>query len=230
MKLTLVKKTDEAQDTRSFYFKSETPLTWLPGQYIYITLPKLNYEDQRGDIRHFTISASPTEGDFVRITIRVRQESGYKKTLDELPLGSVVEGKGPQGTFLFDKKGNGSNIFLAGGIGITPFRSMTKWIIDNNLGVPIHLIHSNSDSEFVFKSDFEKWADENKNIKLSYFDSSVLGHLDSKKLLNLLSNTDIKTSTFWVVGPNVFVDAMEDILEELKVPEDNIKTEKFTGY
>lgn len=242
MQLQLVKKVDEARGTKSFFFNivdgylSEEKLSWEPGQYIYITLPYLNYPDERGDTRHFTISSSPTEGDLIRITIRIRQESGYKKTLDELPIGSEVEGKGPQGTFLFDSKIE-YNIFLAGGIGITPFRSIIKNVIDDKQKqkTNIHLIYSNSDNDFIFKKELDKWQEENEFIKVTYLDSSVSGHLDSKKLSSLVSNDDIKI-TYYAVGPNAFVNAMEEILEELssssaiKIPENNIKTEKFTGY
>ncbi len=232
MKLELVKKVDEAKDTMSFSFSSEEQLNWEPGQYIYITLPKLNYEDERGDTRHFTISNSPTEKE-VRITTRIRKQSGYKKTLSELPIGTIVEGKGPQGTFVFDKTIE-NNVFLAGGIGITPFRSWIKYCMDKQ-SLPlrgknlIHLIYSNSDSDFVFKKELDKWQEENDFLKINYFDTSVSGHLDAQKIKSFCEQ-ELQKSTFWAVGPNVFVNAMEEALEELKIPEDNIKTEKFTGY
>ncbi|EKD57627.1 MAG: hypothetical protein ACD_57C00206G0001, partial [uncultured bacterium] len=82
MKLKLVKKKNEAEGTKSFFFESETKVDYSPGQYFFITLPKLNYPDQRGETRHFTLSSSPTE-QLLRITTRIRPESGYKKTLDE---------------------------------------------------------------------------------------------------------------------------------------------------
>lgn len=229
MRLQLVKKSDEAKDTKSYFFKSETPLSWLPGQYIYIILPKLNYEDPRGDTRHFTIASSTTEGELLKITTRVRKESGYKRTLDELVVGAFVEGKDPQGTFVLNEKIK-NNVFLAGGIGITPFRAMIKYNIDKNLKIPIHLIYSNSDSEFVFKNELDKWQSENDYIKVTYFDSSVSDHLDQDKLKILCTDEELKNNTFWVVGPNVFVDAMEETLEELNIPSDKILTEKFTGY
>lgn len=243
MRLQLVKKVDEAKNTKSFFFKSDTPVSWLPGQYIYIILPKLNYEDQRGDTRHFTIASSPTEGELLRITTRVRKESGYKKTLDELEIGSFVEGKDPQGTFILDKQSlplrgekNKTNVYIAGGIGITPFRAMIKYNIDKNLKIPMHLIYSNSDSEFVFKNELDKWQSENSHVKVTYFDSSLSGHLDQDKLKTLCTDDELRNNTFWIVGPNVFVDTMEEILEVLNIKEVNmkstfaIKTEKFTGY
>ncbi|HLD92348.1 MAG TPA: FAD-dependent oxidoreductase [Patescibacteria group bacterium] len=231
MFLKLIKKRNEAKDTVSFFFEADKPFNWIAGQYIYITLSKLNYPDERGSTRHFTISTSPTEGDLIRITMRIRESSGYKKTLNNLPNGSIVEGKGPQGTFVFDEQIK-NNIFLAGGIGITPFRSMIKWNIDRKLNVPIFLIYSNSDSEFVFKNEIDEWVKNNNNIKVEYFDTSESGHLDKTKIENALDgwSLDKNSLIFSVVGPNVFVDAMEDSLNELNIPDSNIKTEKFTGY
>ncbi|KKP47004.1 MAG: Xylene monooxygenase electron transfer component-like protein [Candidatus Woesebacteria bacterium GW2011_GWA1_33_30] len=231
MKLTLVKKIEEAKNTKSFYFKSDEKISWIPGQYIYITLSTLNYPDERGATRHFTISSSPTEGDLIQVTTRIREASGYKKTLDELSVGSVVEARGPMGSFVLTNHYSPitNHLFLAGGIGITPFRSMIKYNIDKGLNIPMYLIYSNSDSDFTFKKELDEWQKENKNIKVTYFNSSVSGHLDAQKL-NILISDHFISSVFWVVGPNIFIDAMEEILEELKISNDQIKTEKFTGY
>jgi ferredoxin-NADP reductase len=235
MKVKLVKKVDEAKLTKSFYFESEEPVTWQAGQYFYITLPKLNYPDERGDTRHFTISGSPTEGGTIRITTRVRQESGYKKTLDELPIGTEMEGKGPNGLFTFPPDHNSkvtNLVFIAGGIGITPFRSMIKYAVDKNITLPIKLLYSNSDSEFVFKNELDTWSEANQNLKIEYLDTSVSGRIDKLKLEKFIHNSNLKIEncTWWVVGPPPFVNAIEEILEELKIEEDNVKTEKFTGY
>ncbi|KKP40735.1 hypothetical protein A2130_04105 [Candidatus Woesebacteria bacterium GWC2_33_12] len=234
MKLTLVKKITEAKSTKSFYFEPDISFTWLPGQYIYITLSKLNYPDERGMTRHFTISSSPTEGDLIQITTRIREESGYKKTLDELQIGSIVKGKGPQETFVLDSNRLDSrfSVFLAGGIGITPFRSMIKYNIDKKLNLPMYLIYSNSDSEFVFKKELDLWQKENDFIKVEYINTSATGRIDTLKIEKLIANWKliIDNYTFSVVGPNIFVDAMEDALEQLNIPSAKIHTEKFTGY
>lgn len=235
MKLKLVKKASEARGTKSFVWESENKINFLPGQYLYYTLPKLNYPDDRGATRHFTISSSPTEENIV-LTTRIREESGYKKTLDEIEIGDVIEGEGPTGTFIFDEKTleeyKSGHVFLAGGIGITPFRSFIKNNIDKNLKTAMNLIYSNSDSEFVFKNDLDKWQKENDFVKIEYFDSSKLGHLDDLKIKGFLENWKLKISnlTWWAVGPGAFVNAMEDILDKLKVPSDKIITEKFSGY
>lgn len=239
MNLKLVKKVEEAKDTKSFIFDKPEGFGFEAGQYIYLTLPKLNYPDARGDTRHFTISSSPTE-DFIQVTTRIRQESGYKKTLDELPLGSLIESRGPMGSFVFNYTlyAKRYSLFLAGGIGITPFRSMIKYTIDKNLNIPMYLIYSNSDSDFVFKKELDTWQKENSFLKIEYFDSSKFGHLDKLKISKLLDseaervnwNLVIDHCMFWSVGPNIFVNSMEEILEKMNIPEENIKTEKFTGY
>ena len=98
MKLRLVKKTDEAKGTKSFFWEPEKKINYLPGQYFYFTLPKMTREDPKGNTRHFTLSSSPTEGNLIRHTTRIR-ESGYKKSLDDLKIGSEILGEGPNGTF-----------------------------------------------------------------------------------------------------------------------------------
>ena len=120
MKLTLVKKEDEAKGTKSFFWQPEKPVNYRPGQYLYYTIAELKYPDPRGTTRCFTISSSPTEGNILRLTTRIRQESGYKKSLDELPTGATVDGEGPNGVFVFDEKETITSLFIAGGIGITP--------------------------------------------------------------------------------------------------------------
>ena len=229
MKLKLVKKTLESRGTKSFFWEPEKEVDYLPGQFFYYTLPKLDYPDSRGATRHFTIASSPTEGDILRLTTRIREESGYKKTLDEIKVGDTIEGEGTNGTFIFDEKEGGNHVFLAGGIGITPFRSMLKYIIDKNLQNNIQLIYSNSDNDFAFKDELMKWDKDQENIKIDFFDSSKSGHLDKDSIKKLASDK-LSTDTFWVVGPPPFVSGVEDALEQLKVSSDRIRSEKFTGY
>ena len=106
MKLKLIKKILEAKGTKSFFWEPEKTVGYLPGQYYYFTLPALKYPDPKGATRHITISSSPTEGNLLRLTTRIREESGYKKTLDGLPIGAEIEGEGPNGTFVLDQDPN----------------------------------------------------------------------------------------------------------------------------
>lgn len=235
MNLKLVKKIVETKDTKSFFFDKPKDFKFKSGQYIYLTLGEIT--------KQFTISSSPTE-DLIQITTKIREQSGYKKTLDTFPIGSVVEGKGPQGVFVFTNHYSliTDHLFLAGGIGITPFRSMIKYNIDQKIKNStaklshMHLIYSNSDSDFIFKKELDTWQKENNFLKIEYIDTSKVGRIDFQKLNHFISNYSI--SCFWVVGPNLFVNAMEEILEQLNIPSGKrslpqsgkILTEKFTGY
>ena len=233
MKLTLVDKIDEAINTKSFFWQSEKPVNYLPGQYIYYTLPKLNSPDSRGATRHFTLSSSPTEGYRLRLTTRIREESGYKRTLDQLPLGAIVEGEGPNGVFIFDEaEKNKTHIFIAGGIGITPFRCFIKYAIDKKWQTPIYLIYSNSNSNFTFKEELESWGKQNQNIHIEFIDTSKTGHLDKLVINKFIDNwkLHIVSCTFWVVGSPPMVDGTQTVLDELKINSDNIRFEKFIGY
>lgn len=240
MKLKLVEKREEAEGTKSFFFDPERPIDHVAGQYYYITLPKLNYPDDRGATRHFTISSSPTEGPRIRITTRVRQESGFKRTLDELNIGDSVEGEGPNGTFVLDETDKASQVFLAGGIGITPFRSIIKYSLDKNLEIPLHLIYSNSTVEQItFRNDLEAWAQAKPDIFKVYMTISkpeeskekwpgIVGRIDAGLITKLTAS--LGKPTFWVCGPPPMVDAIEQTLSQIKIPSDKIRIEKFTGY
>ena len=232
MKLKLVEKKDEAKNTTSFFLKPERPVSFLPGQYIYLTIPTLIFPDSKGATRHFTISSSPTEGEILRVTTRMREESGFKKSLDELPIGAQIDGEGPNGTFVFDEGEKLKNVFVAGGIGITPFRSMIKYIVDKNLTTPIYLIYSNSDNDFVYKKELDEIVVSHPNIKIQYVVTSVEGHLDEVKIQQIFEiwHLSFDIPTYWLCGPPPMVDTMENILGKMGITSNHIRSEKFTGY
>ncbi len=233
MKLTLTKKHDEAKGTKSFFFEPAKPIRYLPGQYYYLTLPKLDQPDPRGATRHFTLSSSPTEGNLLRITTRIRPESGFKQTLASLPIGSTVAGEGPNGSFVLHDSDRGSHVFLAGGIGITPFRSMIKYNLDKGLKIPIYLIYSNSNpDEVTFASKLDSWVKANDFLKMESIVTSRDGRLDAPKMQKLIGDwgLEIGGCTFWLCGPPTMVSALEEIVSSLGVKPDKIRSEKFTGY
>lgn len=225
MKLELIDIKREAKNTMSFFLKKPKGFIFKPGQYLVF---KIDEEE-----RQFTIASSPSE-EFIQITVRIRKESLFKQSLYNLKIGSEVEAHGPFGSFVLTKPYAlvPNHLFLVGGIGITPFRSMIKHNIDQKLGIPMFLIYSNSDSEFVFKEELDTWQKANDFIKIEYVNTSVVGRIDQLKIEKLIGNwkLEIGNCAFSAVGPKAFVNSMEDILEEMKIPEDQIKTEKFIGY
>lgn len=125
MKLTLTTIKPESPDVKSFIFKPSKPLIWKAGQYLHYML---HHEptDDRGSDRWFTIASAPFEH-HVMITTRLAKTKGstFKKNLKDLKVGEAIEVSDVDGDFIVTKK-NKDYVFIAGGIGITPFRSILK--------------------------------------------------------------------------------------------------------
>jgi ferredoxin-NADP reductase len=245
MKLKLVNKKLEATDTYSFYWEPKKRINYLPGQYFYFTLPKMDKPDYRGPTRDFTLSSSPTEGNLLRFTTRIRDESEFKQTLIKLQLGSFIEAEGPNGTFIVDEKEPGPHVFIAGGIGITPFRSIIKYQIDKKLSSKIILLYSNTTPDLIsFEKELKSWTINNQNIKLvmtiTQPDESLPAQTGKTKWSGLTGRINekliektskgLKNPTYWIAGPPPMVTAMELLLQKLKIPSDKIRSDKFTGY
>jgi ferredoxin-NADP reductase len=219
MKAKLVASTTEAKNTYSFYFEPENLLKYKSGDFIYLILPLLKYPDLKGNIRHFSLSSSPTEGNILRITIR-NGVSGYKKTLMGLNVGDFVEIDGPHGVYAWPQTPKSKHVFIAGGIGITPIRSRIKYISDKKLKLKYELIYS---SRGVENTPFLEEFDDKL---LNFIDTTVSPRIDK----NLLKSYLDKNNVFWVTGSSQFVADIEEMLYNLGVGEEFVKTEKFTGY
>lgn len=239
MKLKLIEKRVEAHDTKSFFWLPDESVSYYPGQYFYFTLPYLNYPDGRGATRHFTISSSPTETRLLRFTTRMRKSSGFKKTLDEMPIGFEIEGKGPNGTFFFNENDKNPHIFLAGGIGITTFRSMINYNLVSNLNVPMYLLYGDSNEEdFIFNKELTEWDKIYDYFMMRKVVTSQVGRIDKEKIRNFtedcknhtLTSLDLSKCTWWVCGPPSFDDSINSVLDKMKIPTDTVHSEKFTGY
>ena len=176
--------------------------------------------DSRGVSRYFTVSSSPTEKN-IRITTRIGK-STFKQKLNSLPIGSRVEMRGPFGTFVLNRDMR-PRVYLAGGIGITPARSMMVYANDKNLNIPITLIVSFSRKEdIIFHDDLA--GSENKNLKAFFLTERINEKIIKKNLVSL------RISIFYITGPTSFVSAMEKLVKQMGVAEKNIKTEDFPGY
>lgn len=241
-KLKLLEKKDEAKGTKTFIFEKPQGFTYKAGQYMYWTLPELKYPDRRGNLRHFTLSSSPTD-DFLSITVRIREESGFKKTLNEYQSGMEVIARGPEGVFaLEDERTTVPQVMIAGGIGITPFRSMAKYATDKGLVIPIHIIYSNSiPEEIAFRKELDELTAKNLNLKVTHTITKpeeskeqwtgLTGRINEELIQKLaIGNWQLETATYWLCGPPPMVSALEEVLEKLQIPQDRIKIEKFTGY
>lgn len=213
-------------------------LDFAAGQFAYFKLEGVT-GDPKGSIRHFSIASSPTEQDYILISTRIR-DTPYKQKLASLSDGTKITTWGPQGEFVLQEDKPG--IFLSGGIGVTPFRSMIKYATDKKLPTKIVMFDSNRNrGNILYKDEFDGWARANPNIKIIYTvsdeegDSSgwngERGMIDKKMLSKYLSNEQISESTYYICGPPGMLKAMQSVLkDQLQISEDKIRTEEFTGY
>ena len=226
MKLTVKSKKAKTREAYSLILDKPEGFTFYPGQYLDIELPIKN-RDKRGRVRAYTIASSPTE-DFLMITTKIGI-SDFKKHLQHIKAGDSVAVTHPAGTFTLDE--DEGAVMLAGGIGITPFRSMIKYLLDQKLTTPITLIYSNSDDNFLFKDELDKWQTDLPNLSLHYVNTKNDGRINKDKLQQILNHGSlIKDPIFYLAGSWSFVDDMEGILLDLGVYEVNIRYDRFDGY
>ena len=218
---------------------------YAAGQFAFFDIGGVN-NDPKGPIRHFTLSSSPTE-DFIMFTTRMR-DSPYKKRLAALDESAKVKVRGPEGQFVLHDDYSKPAVFLSGGIGVTPFRSMIKYVTDKQLPLKIIMFDSNRDPvNILFKKEFDSWTTLNKNLNIIYSVSNEdkpeenqvtttkdwkgeHGRINKEMILKHLDNTVLNNSIFYICGPPGMLKAMQSLLqEELKIAEDRIKVEEFAG-
>lgn len=233
--LPFIKKEKIAKNTYSFYFsRAQVDFDFLPGQYIDMVL--LNKDlDNRGSERSFTISSSPLDKNYLVITTKIIKSS-FKKTLINLKSYQLVEFNGPWGGFVFKEEETFPRVFLAGGIGITPFHSMITYANTKNLSIPIILFASFSTQEdIVFYKELSDISKENPNIRVIYTithpDSQWKGEKGriSEELIKKYVK-DIYKPQYYIVGPPNMVAALGEIVLKMGVRNERIFIENFTGY
>ncbi|MER2090307.1 MAG: FAD-dependent oxidoreductase [Sporosarcina sp.] len=212
----------ESEDVYSFLFEKEKDLTWKAGQHGLFTI---THKKIKSPIRPFTIASAPSEN-MVRLTMRISdQPSDFKKAMLELKQGMHVKMSGPVGGFYL--KDNSPSLLIAGGIGITPFRSIVKQVEaeENGPDNKIHLLYLDSNKSFIFKNELDGIAD-NSSVDVTYLDSRDELHQEIDKFTNLYMNS----GKYYIAGPKSMVDAMSTYLLNNNIPKRNIKKDSFSGY
>lgn len=221
MKLTVKKIKKEAEDSFSIIFDKPKNFQFYPGQYLDMELP---VEDPRSQTRIMSISSSPSE-DFLMITY-IEGISPYKIAMQNLRPGDIVESSHPAGTVVIDD--SSPLVFLAGGVGIAPHRSMIKWAVDQKLDLPITLIYSNSGPDFIFKKELDQWQKQFNNLTIYYVVTSKDGRLSDAKLATAVGS--LANKIFYLAGSPGMVDDFENVLLKMGIDSTNIRTDRFDGY
>lgn len=226
-----------AERTMAFQFEKPTGFTFRPGQWIDITLLEPSETDAEGDTRGFSITSAPHE-DFLMVATRLR-DTAFKRQLPHLPINTVVKIEGPGGDLRLHNNTAHEAVFLAGGIGITPIRSILLHAAREKFAHKIFVFFSNHRPEDApFLEELTDLQKENPNYTLI---ATMTGMTKSARSWNgetarigqsLLTKylTDVKSPIYYVVGPMGMVNGVHEMLNKTGVDDDDIRREEFEGY
>ncbi len=233
--IKLKEKKDIARDTTAFYFEKPEGFEFRAGQFGDYTLIDPPETDDEGNTRGFSLITAPYE-DKIGLASRMR-DTAFKRVLKDLPLGTEVKLDAPYGDYTLHKTETTPAVFLIGGIGVTPVRSIVAQATHDKSPIKITLIHANrTPDDAPFMADFERLAEENPNFtfipvatKSAPDDwAGERGHIDADMIRRHVD--DLNKPIFYLSGPEGLVKAMRQLLVEIGANEDNIRTEEFTGY
>jgi ferredoxin-NADP reductase len=234
--LKLKRKSKIAANAMEFIFRPSQRLSFQPGQYIEVTLAHTK-PDSRGNRRFFTIASSPTENNLHLGVRYYRNGSSFKRALYKVDSNSQLIAGQVAGDFTLPRDPRQKLVFIAGGIGITPFRSMLKYLLDNNERRDIVLLYANRSANEIAYQDIIGEAQSILGVKAFYTLTGtdaiprnwrgLVGRIDEDMIEQAVP--DYQERTFYLSGPPDMVRAYEHILKQLEVKSTQIKKDFFPG-
>ena len=226
-----------AEATMAFHFDKPEGFQFRAGQAIDVTLLNPPETDGEGNIRTFSIASPPFE-DRLEIATRMR-DSAFKRVLKSMPLGTAVKIDGPSGSLTLHKNSSKPAVFLAGGIGITPFLSILRQAAHEKLPHELFLFYSNRRPEDTpFLDTLNELQKTNPKFRFVPTMTEIgkshqkwigqTGFIDSSMLANTVSS--VQGPIFYIAGPPGMVAAMRQVIVTAGADEDDIRTEEFSGY
>lgn len=233
----LVRKVKITPDSLDFVFVPERRFAYQPGQYMEFTLPH-NGVDSRGQRRYFTLASSPTE-DHVRVGVKFyRDGSSFKEAMLDMDRNTPIVASSLGGDFVLPEDRARKIVLIAGGIGVTPYRSMIKYLLDKHEKRQVTLLYAAGTSEDIAYTDVFEAARKELGIKSVYVLSkakTIPKHADFRAgyiTADLIQAEvpDYHDRLFYISGPHAMVVNVEESLRSLGVHQTNIKTDFFSGY
>jgi ferredoxin-NADP reductase len=237
MESQLIDKRLVAEGTMEFRFKRPPGFEFKAGQYLDLFLVNPPETDSEGSVRTFSITSTPSD-QHLAIATRLR-DTAFKRVLKSAEISLPVKIEGPMGSFTLHQNVSRPAVMLAGGIGVTPFRSIIKDAFERELTHTIYLFYSNRRPEdAAYLNELEELANQHSNFKFvptmtnltnpAIPWSGATGYIDQELLAKngVLNGSPV----YYVAGPLTMVTAMRQLLTDMGVSDDGIKTEEFAGY
>ena len=233
-KTKLKNRSEVAERTLAFYLEKPPDFQFKPGQYVDLTLIDPREMDSEGAVRTFSIASAPYDNDLI-VATRMR-DSAFKRVMAKLPLGTELKFEGPMGSFTLPSK---AAVFLAGGIGITPFRSILRQANHEKSPLLLYLFYSNRRPEdAAFLDELQELSKANSRFifipSMSEMERSQKEWAGERGLIDweMLSKRfcELKGPIYYVAGPPAMVAAMQQVLTKAGIDDDDIRAEEFGGY
>jgi ferredoxin-NADP reductase len=233
----LNERRDVAEGTMAFHLEKPPGFQFKAGQYMNVTLIDPPETDAEGNTRSFSIASAPFETDLV-VTTRMR-DTAFKRVFRTITLKSEIRISGPFGSFTLHTDASRPAVFLVGGIGITPFRSMILQAAKDKLALKLYLFYSNRRPEdAAFLDDLQKAEKQNPNYKFIGTMTDIrkskrpwqgeTGYITEEMLRKWVR--DLNGPIYYMAGPPGMVAAMRQMVTTSGIAADDIRTEEFTGY
>jgi len=236
MRALIKEKREVAKGTLLVLFDLQgAEVDFRPGQYFWVELLDPPYDDEKGPRRHISVVTSPTERGVLGLCTRLR-DSAFKRSLVELPVGTEVEVEQPKGDFALPEDTEPQYVFIAGGIGITVFRSMLRYIRDTGEPYRVTLVYSNRDrASTPFLDELQELERQIPGLRLLLTMTEDEGWEGETRYVGpeLLSDHldgELADYTYLVAGPPPMVEAVAGQLAEAGVPEEQVLPDRFSGY
>lgn len=216
-----------AEGTAVFRFEKPAGFAFKAGQSANFALIEPPAEPNSAR-RTFSLASAPYENELV-VATRMREGSHFKRALKALPAGAKIKLVGPLGDMTLHDDPARAAVFIAGGIGITPFRSMLRQAEQDRLEHRLYLAYSNRRREHAaFLDELQGLARRNPRFRLLAPMTDAEGMLDEEKLKRFVG--DAPSPVYYLAGPPAMVEAMKAILARSGVAAADVRSEEFFGY
>jgi ferredoxin-NADP reductase len=226
-----------AKDTLALTFEKPAGFTFKAGQAGDLTLINPSETDAKGTRRAFSIVSAPYEDELV-VATRAR-DSAFKRILGRMPLNSPVQLEGPFGSLTLHSNRSRPAVFIAGGIGITPFISIIRQALHEGLPQVMNLLYSNrTPADAAFLKELDGLAHDHRgtlSVMSTMTDplprngwAGAHGFIDADKVRSIIVRPS--APVFYVAGPPAMVAAMRELLTRMGIQDDDIRSEDFSGY